>query len=64
MRRRRKKSACTIFISCEQPCEDGKMEVEMTCEGDRVLAAYILENALSILDVSPPAPPKISSIGN
>jgi len=64
MRRRRKKSACTIFISCEEPSEDGKMEVEMTCEGDRVLAAYILENAQAILDDPAPSASKVSSISN
>ena len=64
MRRRRKKSACTIFISCEEPSEDGKMEVEMTCEGDRVLAAYILENAQAILDDPAPSASNVSSISN
>ncbi len=63
MRRLSKKNACTIFISCNEPNEDGKMQVEMTCEGDEVLAAYLLENARSILDDQSP-PSKISSIGN
>lgn len=62
--RRPKKSACTIFISCNEPTEDGKMQVEMTCEGDQVLAAYLLENAQSILNQSPPSSSKICSIGN
>ncbi len=37
------------MISCNEPSEDGKMHVEMTCEGDEILAAYLLENAQSIL---------------
>ncbi|MBS0628862.1 MAG: hypothetical protein JSS30_01400 [Verrucomicrobia bacterium] len=63
MRRRSKKSACTIFISCNEPNEDGKMHVEMTCEGDHLLAAFLLENAQSILDNNSTVS-KVSSIGN
>ncbi len=50
--RRLKKNACTVLITCEEPTEDGKMQVEMTYEGDSILAAYLLENAQSILDDS------------
>ena len=64
MRRRSKKNACTIYISCNEPSEDGKMHVEMTCEGDEILAAYLLESAQSILDDRSPPNSKISSIGN
>lgn len=63
MRRRSKKSACTIFISCNEPNEDGKMHVEMTCEGDHLLASFLLENAQSILDNNSTVS-KVSSIGN
>lgn len=63
MRRRTKKNACTILISCNEPTEDGQMHVEMTCEGDEVLAAYLLESAQNILDNQPPSS-KVSSIGN
>ena len=48
--KRGKKNACYVLITCEEPTEDGKMHVEMTYEGDTVLAAYLLENAQSILD--------------
>ena len=64
MRRRPKKNACKICISCNEPNEDGKMHVEMTCEGDEILAAYLLENAQSILDSQLSPSPKVSSIGN
>jgi hypothetical protein len=47
---RRKKNACYVLITCGQPTPDGRMHVEMTYEGDTVLAAYLLENAQSILD--------------
>jgi len=59
--RRTKKNACTICISCNEPNEEGKMDVEMTCEGDEFLAAYLLENARSILE-GQLSPSKISSI--
>ncbi|NGX48348.1 MAG: hypothetical protein K1000chlam3_01739 [Chlamydiae bacterium] len=64
MRRRPKKNACTIKISCDEPTEDGKMQVEMTCEGDEILAAYLLESAQSLLNDRAPQSSKISSIGN
>ncbi|MDN3506885.1 MAG: hypothetical protein P0S96_06615 [Simkaniaceae bacterium] len=63
MRRTPKKNACKIMISCGEPAEDGKMHVEMTCEGDEILAAYLLENAQSFLN-KPPATSNVSSIGN
>lgn len=60
MRRRKTKNACTIMISCNEPSEDGKMQVEMTCEGDEILAAYLLENAQSILDNQGPSAERLS----
>lgn len=63
MRRRTSKNACTIHISCKEPSEDGKMQVEMSYEGDEVLAAYLLENAQSILS-NQSGESKVSSIGN
>ncbi len=48
--RRTKKNACYVLITCGEPNKDGKMDVEMTYEGDTLLAAYLLENAQSILD--------------
>lgn len=63
MRRTPKKNACKIMISCAEPAEDGKMQVEMTCEGDEILAAYLLENAQSFLN-KPQTPSNVSSIGN
>jgi len=64
MRRRSKKNACTIVISCKEPSEDGKMQVEMTCEGDEILAAYLLENAQSFIPSEESPSSKVSSFGN
>lgn len=64
MRRRTKKNACTILISCLEPSEDGKIHVEMTCEGDEILASYLLESAQSILDNQLNSHSTLTSIGN
>jgi hypothetical protein len=64
MRRRTTKSACKICISCGEPTADGKMQVEMTCEGDEILAAYLLQNAQSLLDEKMNPASKISPIEN
>lgn len=42
--------ACCIVIKCGQPSADGKMSVEMTYEGDPILASYLLENAQGFID--------------
>ena len=42
--------ACYVLITCGKPSADGKMSVEMTYEGDPVLAAYLLENAQELIN--------------
>lgn len=42
--------ACYVLITCGQPSADGKMNVEMTYEGDPMLAAYLLENAQGFIE--------------
>lgn len=42
-------NACSIMITCGAPDSTGNMQVEMTYEGDSVLAAYLLENAQSFV---------------
>lgn len=42
--------ACYVLITCGKPSADGKMNVEMTYEGDPMLAAYLLENAQGFID--------------
>ncbi|MBS0650930.1 MAG: hypothetical protein JSR93_07210, partial [Verrucomicrobia bacterium] len=41
---------CYVLITCGEPAEDGKMQVEMTYEGDRSLAAFLIESAQDIID--------------
>lgn len=47
-----------------EPSENGQIQVEMTCEGDELLASYLLESAQSILDDKVDLSSKVSSIGN
>ena len=42
--------ACRILITCALPTGDGKMNVEMQCEGDPTLAAYLLERAQNYIE--------------
>lgn len=44
------KNACYVLITCGVPTEDGKMEVEMTYEGDASLAAFLIESAQDIIE--------------
>ncbi len=43
-------NACFVLITCGQPSEDGKMQVEMTYQGDPCLAAYLVESAQNFID--------------
>jgi hypothetical protein len=45
-----KKHACYILITCDSPVMDGRMHVEMSYEGDPILAAYLLQGAQNILE--------------
>jgi hypothetical protein len=49
--KKRGAQACTILITCGQPSADGKMSVEMTYEGDPLLASYLLENAQGLMEL-------------
>lgn len=42
--------ACTIEISCSKAGEDGQMNVEMNWEGDATIVAYLLQDALKVID--------------
>lgn len=44
------KCACFVLITCTEPSNDGKMEVEMNYEGDESLAAFLVENATQVFD--------------
>ncbi|MBS0621511.1 MAG: hypothetical protein JSR80_00930 [Verrucomicrobia bacterium] len=39
------RNACYVLITCGEPSEEGKMEVELTYEGDQDLATYLIESA-------------------
>ncbi len=43
--------ACYVLITCGAPSKDGKMQVEMTYQGDPVLAAYLVESAQQFIDI-------------
>jgi hypothetical protein len=36
---------CYVLITCKKHDDDGKLQVEMTYEGDSCLAAYLVESA-------------------
>lgn len=42
-------NACYVLITCGEPSKDGKMQVEMTYQGDPVLAAYLVESAQNFI---------------
>jgi hypothetical protein len=39
-----------VLVTCKNPVSDGRMQVEMSYEGDPILAAYLLEGAQGYLD--------------
>ena len=43
-------NACYVLITCKAPTEDGNMNVEMSYEGDEVLASYLVDNAQQVFD--------------
>lgn len=43
-------NACTILITCEKPTSSGKMQVEMSFNGDSDLAAMLIDNAQTYLE--------------
>ena len=42
--------SCYVLITCSEASKDGKMNVEMSYEGDETLAAFLLENASQVFD--------------
>ena len=45
-----KNHTCYVLITCDEPADDGQLQVEMTYEGDPTLAAYLLQGAQSYMD--------------
>lgn len=46
------KYAAYVLITCQEPSEDGSMQVEMSYAGDSLVAAYLMQCAQSFLDDS------------
>lgn len=44
-----KENICYVLITCQEAEEKGKMQVEMSYEGDACLAAYLIESAHGLL---------------
>lgn len=42
--------ACYVLITCDEPSDNGDMQVEMMYEGDAALASYLLQGAQSIIE--------------
>lgn len=45
-----KKHSCYILITCDEPSDGGEMSVEMSYEGDAILASFLLQNAQNVVD--------------
>ncbi len=45
-----KDHACYVLVACNSPNNKGKIQVEMSYEGDPVMAAYLLEGAKNFLN--------------
>lgn len=41
---------CYVLITCFESSEEGKMDVEMTFEGEESLAAFLIDNASQVFD--------------
>lgn len=51
-----KNHACYVLVTCDEPSEDGDMQVEMTYHGDATLAALLLHGAQTYMDEEHEAP--------
>ncbi len=41
---------CYVLITCDAPEADGRMDVQMTYEGDASLAAYLIQGAQDFIE--------------
>ncbi len=44
------KCACCVIITCSESSKDGKMEVEMSFDGEESLASFLVDNAAQIFE--------------
>lgn len=45
-----KNHACYVLVTCDDPSEDGNMQVEMSYHGDASLASMLLHGAQTYID--------------
>jgi hypothetical protein len=45
-----KNHACYILITCDEPTEDGQMQINLTYEGPATIASYMLQDAQSYIN--------------
>lgn len=45
-----KNHACYVLVTCDEPSDDGDMQVEMSYHGDASLAALLLHGAQTYMD--------------
>jgi hypothetical protein len=41
---------CCVLITCSEPSQYGKMEVEMNFEGDEHLASFLVDSAAEVFE--------------
>ena len=46
----KKNNACYVLITCSQPSQDGKMQVELNYSGDENLASYLIDGAQDVFE--------------
>ena len=42
--------ACYVLFTCSEPSKEGQMEVQMSYEGDDMLAAFLVDSASQVFD--------------
>ena len=45
-----KNHACYVLVTCDEPSDDGDMQVEMTYHGDATLASLLLHGAQTYME--------------
>ena len=45
-----KNHACYVLITCDEPTEDGRMQINLTYEGPATIASYMLQDAQYYID--------------
>lgn len=48
----KKNKAGYVLITCSEPSSEGNMEIEMSYDGDEVLASYLIDSAQEFFDTN------------